>query len=142
MVCPACKREVQSDAIFCPYCGKRIASASFTGDFIALRGSTVVQAQSVVMGEKADTSDSEEPHPDTRKDKTAGRIIFCTNCGLRAGQPGMCTHPDGHRFLRSVPKCSIVYCQPCAVVPANTTQCHADAGNSLVEATPFCPLVY
>lgn len=80
--------------------------------------------------------------PDIGEAQTSPRIVYCTYCGLIAGQPGKCTHSDGHRFLEAEPDCSVVYCMNCAVVPGGATQCLSQEKHSFVEAAPFCTLVY
>jgi hypothetical protein len=136
MFCLECGKEIPNESRFCLYCGQRITPVSFTGDFVALSGATVIQAHSVVMESKLDKTN--------KKDKAVApaHIIYCVNCGLKSGQPDSCIHPEGHRFSNARINCSIVYCRICAMIPGGSTQCLSNQKHAFVEASDFCITVY
>jgi hypothetical protein len=48
MNCPYCRKQVNAESVYCEYCGKELPKMNLAGDVVAVSGSTVIKAGSVI----------------------------------------------------------------------------------------------
>lgn len=122
MFCIKCGKEILENANFCSNCGTPVPKASLVGgDIVAVGGSTVYQAGTIIIDSKPSAQEPPQRHR-----------IFCYKCGAGIGESNPCITPDGHSFA-DIPTGKYVFCYQCGKAPGKPEKCINTNGHSFVD---------